>query len=272
MASNTPQHAGSNSNTASLMDRARAYWLPLGSVTLAAGALLIAGLVTAMPKTPAAAALPLSAILVEPEGHDIDRELRHLGLNPSVLVAAGLDATMCASLAARATDHCDAVTYAGLRQAHTAHAVAKAHLQRLQRAFRAGTKSEATQQDLDNAIAAEADARAAIEQKQQALYQAVLEGLDARTIARIESIRSQQGLNYPDYFKVAERTHAQGIALRDAINGVRIDTKLGQEPSDHQQAIIDAQLANPDIAAAKDRYTANLDAVEAAWEGVFQGG
>lgn len=272
MASNTPQHAGSNTNAASLMDRARAYWLPVGSVTLAAGALLIAGLVTAMPKAPAAAAFPLSVILVMPEGHDVDRELRHLGLNPSVLAAAGLDATMCTRLAARAIEHCDAATYAGLRQAHTAHAAAKAHLQKLQRAFRAGTQGEATQQDLDNALAAEADARAALEQKQQALYQAALEGLDARTIARIDSIRNQQGLNYPDYFKVAERTHAQGIALRDAINGVRIDTRLGQEPSDHQQAIIDAQLANPDIAAAKARSETTLQAVQNAWDAAFRGG
>jgi len=245
-------------------------WASMGSVTLAGGALLLAGLVSAA-STSSAASFPLSALAeaLPPELHDVDRELRRVGLDPQSLAAAGLSAADTTALATRAITHLDAATYASLRQAMAAHGSAKAEMQRLQRLFRAGTPGDATQADLDAAVALEASTRATMEARQQDLYDAATLGLGATALARLSAIGDEDQLSYPDYFKVVNRTHAQGIALRNALNGVRIDNDLGQEPSDHHQAIIDAQLADPAINAAKAAYDANLQDIKNAWDGVF---
>ena len=243
-------------------------WLPLGTATLAGGALLLAGLVASPPKS-SAAGFPLGVVVVAPELHDVDRELRRVGLDPACLAAAGADATATTALANRAVAHLDATTYAALQQAIDAHASAEANLDRLRRAFRAGTQGDATQTDLDNAIAAEASARTTMQARQQDLYDAATNGLGNTPLARLGAIKAEDAMAYPDYFKVVARTHAQGIALRDAINGVRIDTKLGHTPSDHHQAIIGAQLADPTIATAKTAYEANLQAITNAWNAVL---
>lgn len=247
-------------------------WLPIGTVTLAGGAMLLAGLVTAPPKTNAAV-LPLGAIteMLAPELHDAERELRRVGLDPESLAAAGLSAHDASALANRAVAHLDVATYSTLLQAIEIHGSAQDEMQHLQRLFRAGTPGSATQTDLDNAIAAEASARATMEARQQDLYDAATLGLSATPLARLDAIGDEDNLAYPDYFKVVGRTHAQGIALRDALNAVRIDTKLGQDPSDHHQAIIDAQLADTTIAAAKTAYDTNITAIHTAWHGVFGG-
>lgn len=246
-------------------------WLPIGTATLAGGALMLAGLVASPPKTNAAM-LPLGALLMAaPEPHDAERELRRVGLDPESLAAAGLNAADTTALASRAVAHLDASTYTSLSQATQAHGTALAEMQRLQRLFRAGTPGSATKTDLDNAVAAEASARATMEARQQDLYNAATLGLEATPLARLGAIGKEHNMAYPDYFKVIERTHAQGIALRDAINGVRIDAKLGQPTSDHHQAIIDAQLANSTIATAKTAYDTNLNNIKNAWNTAFGG-
>ncbi|UYV12375.1 MAG: hypothetical protein NCW75_13885 [Phycisphaera sp.] len=243
-------------------------WLPIGSVTAAAGAMLIAGIITSSPKPTAAGAITARAILrmVTPELHDVDRELRRVGLTPEALAAVGLDATATTALANRAVTHLDVTNYTSLRQAMTAHGSAKAEMQRLQRAFRAGTPGEATQQDLDDAIAREASTRATMEARQGDLYNAATDGLGGNILADLADISSENDLRYPEYYKVADRTHAEAIALRDALNGVRIDAKLGQDPLDHHQTIIGDELAKIDVAAAKTSFDTNLGAIITAWQ------
>ncbi|MFI4915109.1 MAG: hypothetical protein ACIAS6_01205 [Phycisphaerales bacterium JB060] len=243
-------------------------WLPISSVTIAAGALLVAGLVASMPKTSAAGALTAKAIaeMLEPELHDVDRELRVVGLRPEALAAAGLTAAETTALTTRAVAHLDGPTYTSLQQAAEAHSLAKARMKRLQRAFRAGTQGEATRQDLDDAIAAEAAARATLEAHRDDLYDAATDGVSGEALTRLARIQAEADLPYAAYLKVADRTHAQRIALRDALNGVRIDTKLGQEPSAHHQAVIDAQMADPVIAAAKTSSDTHLDSIIDAWK------
>ena len=247
--------------------------LPVGSVTLAAGALLIAGMVASTPKPTAAAALSAKAIahMLEPELHDIERELRRVGLDPEALAAAGLDATATTALANRAVAHLDGATYTSLQQAIDTHGTAKAARQDHQRKFQAGMHENATQNDLNSAVAAEASTRTTLQARQADLYDAATQGLSSDVLARLAAIRAQEDFTYPDYFKVANRSHAQAIALRDAINGVRIDTTLERTPADHHQSVIDAQLANPNIAAAKATSQGNLQAVQDAWEAVFGG-
>ena len=243
-------------------------WLPLGAATIAGGALLLTGLVT-MPRHSTAATFPLKILMVTPEPHDVDRELRRVGLHPHALAAAGLDAPATTALANRAVTHLNTASYTSLRQAMAAHGTAKATLKDLRRKFRAGTQGSASQADLDAAIAAEAAARATLEARQSSLYNAAVAGLDPTARARLNAIQAEADLAYPEYFKVVDRTQAQAIALRDALNGVRIDTKLGHDPSAHHQAVIDAALADPTIAAAKAASDTHLDAVIAAWDGVL---
>jgi len=247
------------------------FWLPVGSVTAAAGALLIAGIISSTPKPTAAGAVTAGTILhiLTPELHDIDRELRRVGIDPECLAAAGFDAGDTAALLNRAVAHLDITNYTSLRQAMDAHGAAKAEVRRLQRDFRAGTPGEATQRDLDTAIALEASTQARLEARQDDLFDAATEGLSGETIAIIGRIKDQGDLTYPDYYKVTDRTHAQAIALRDALSGVRIETKLGQTPSDHHQAVIAAQLADPAIATAKTSSDTYLDAIITAWEAVL---
>lgn len=245
--------------------------VPLGSVTAAAAALLIAGMVASTPK-PSEAAMSAGAIarMLEPQPRDVDRELRRVGIDPEALAASGVDAAATTSLANRALNHLGPARYSELRQAMEAHGQAKAKLDELQRAFRAGTPGDATRSDLDAAIAAEASTLVTLDARQADLYDAATEGLSREVLARLAAIEAQADLAYPEYFKVADRSHAQAIALRDALNGVRIDTKLGQEPSGHHRAVIDAQLADPSIAAAKATSEANLAAIRAAWDAAFR--
>ncbi|UYV13453.1 MAG: hypothetical protein NCW75_04010 [Phycisphaera sp.] len=243
-------------------------WLPVGSVTAAAGAMLIAGFISSTPKPTAAGAFTARAILqmVTPELHDVDRELRRVGITPEALAVVGVDAVGTTGITTKAVTHLDVTNYTSLRQAMAAHGSAKAEMQRLQRAFRAGTPGEATQQHLDDAIALEASTRATMEARQGDLFDAATDGLGGNILADLADIKSERDLRYPEYYKVADRTHAQAIALRDALNGVRIDAKLGQDPLDHHQTIISDELAKIDVAAAKTSFDTNLDAIVTAWQ------
>ncbi len=255
-------------NHATNRSKASALWLPVGSVTAAAGALLIAGIVASTPKPTAAGGFSARAImeLATPEPQDVDRELRRVGITPEALAAAGLTAVDATALTTRAVTHLDVTNYTSLRLAMEAHGNAKAEMQRLERLFRAGTPGDAIQRDLDDAVALEASTRATLEARQQDLFNAATSGLESSVLADIADIDSERDIRYPTYYKVADRTHAEAMALRDALNGVRIDTELGAEPSDHHRGIIDDELAKVDVAAAKANTDTNLDAILAAWK------
>lgn len=252
--------------------RPRTLWLPVGSVTDAAGALLVAGIVASTPKPTAAGAFSARAImeLATPEPQDVDRELRRVGITPEALAAAGLTAADATALTTRAVTHLDATNYTSLRQAMQAHGNAKAEMQRLERLFRAGTPGDAIQQDLDDAVALEASTRTTLEARQQDLFNAATSGLATGVLTDLADIDSERDLRYPTYYKVADRTHAQAIALREALNGVRIDTELGHTPSTHQQGVIDDELAKTDVADAKTNTDTNLQAIITAWKLVLE--
>jgi len=247
----------------------RTLLLPIGGATAAAGALLIAGLVASPPTAPGARAAATGQF--QPEPHDLDRELRRCGLSPEALACAGLTAADAAALVERAQSHLDADGHTALANAIESHTTAASHRDRLERLFRAGTPGGYTQDDL-HAARADADAtRAAMDEKITDLFDAACHSLDAGVVAKIASINAQKDIAYPDYYKVVQRTHAQAVALRNARNAVRIDTELGLEPKAHDQAVINAELARPEIAAAKLAYETNLDTITLAWQNAIEG-
>jgi hypothetical protein len=100
-----------------------------------------------------------------------------------------------------------------------------------------------------------------------AMFEAGAASLSSETKAALVLERtSQLAWGLPLQYLVKDRSEADWVALRDALDNERVSLKLGEDPDPTAQALLATVRADPAIAAAKTNLDTKLGAVTAAWE------
>jgi hypothetical protein len=127
-------------------------------------------------------------------------------------------------------------------------------------------------------VAALIDAKAALASAENARtllldgwLQSATANLSAAKQSTLAMLRENQSWALPIEFLVKERQQSEWIAIRDALSNERIAPKYGDQPDQAQQAALATWRAEAPVAAAKSASTANLTAVESAWDSATGG-
>jgi len=100
-----------------------------------------------------------------------------------------------------------------------------------------------------------------------AMFDAGTASLSSETKATLVLERtSQLAWSLPMTYLVKDRTQADWVALRDALDNERVSAKLGEDPDQAAQALLATVRADSTIATAKTNLDTKLGAVTAAWE------
>lgn len=108
-------------------------------------------------------------------------------------------------------------------------------------------------------------AQSALSSLHDEAFDAAVDGLSEAKQSLAANVRANSAWKFKPYFLVVNRTEANWIALRDALDEQRIATKYGESTSSAALAIISAALADQDVASAKVNYDSNLSSIETAW-------
>jgi hypothetical protein len=188
------------------------------------------------------------------------------GLDPAALTAAGVTSQELPGVLSDARDYLTE-HIADLRAAASSAASNSHTADRLTRAAQAGV---ASQDDLAQLATAQANAATASGQRAT-----ILGALRAAAIADLSEAKRSAILTLagagagdrvlPIQYRLASRTEAETVALRDALANVRIAAKLGSEADGESTSLVNAANANQDTAAAAARLS-GLPAITTAWE------
>lgn len=200
----------------------------------------------------------------EPPAVDALVPLIRCGLDAQALAAAGVSANQATVIAQNAKAAMQAAPTA-LSAADVAFASAQAAADTLQRKIQSGRASSEEVASYASIAAAAATKKSDREAVIAALLSAGTTGLDAGTIAKLQTIRTNRAAwDLPIEFLVVNRSQADWVKLRDALANERISAKF-EEPADQALA---AQLAtwraDQTVAAAKTGLNSNLSLVDAA--------
>jgi hypothetical protein len=186
------------------------------------------------------------------------------GLDPASLTAAGVTAQEIPSVLSDAREYLD--EHMGTLRSAESSATAQAQIiTRITRAVQAGT---ASQEDVTALAAAKSDYATASAQRESifaALRTAALEGVNEAKRTGVATLTAARDSELPIQYRMADRSTAESVALRDALANVRIANKLGTEPDSESAVIVNTANAHPAVAAATARMS-GVDAVAVAWK------
>jgi hypothetical protein len=248
-------------------------WRAGAVLNLALGAAALSGIVI-MASVSATKALrevnglttsPAPLVNMAPTPQQIELELLRVGLNPKTLACAGCIQADVSTLVSKAQAHL-ATGYEGLSQAQSEYEQAKFERDRLQRVVRAGTASQEQIQQLAAAETTLATKSAALDTARAGLFDAATESLESGCLATVEIIRGQDRWSFPSHFKAASRSHADAIALRNALANIRINPEYGLDVDPAAQTLVEDELEKPAVATAKAAYDARYAGLKSQWE------
>jgi hypothetical protein len=84
-------------------------------------------------------------------------------------------------------------------------------------------------------------------------------------------LRTNAAHELPVEFLVKERSEAEWVAIRKALNNERICAKYGDDPDPAKQAALSTWKSDAAVAAAKSACTTGLASVQDAWNAATGG-
>lgn len=225
---------------------------------------LLAPLFTVLAAGPVlmwATASSSSATLLE---SDAGAALRRLELTPTTFAAVGASTAETTE----AVDDMSSWLDSNVGEIAAADA-AVASTKQAWSAMRAKIRSgQASQQEIDSLASLES-AKNAAESARSGLFSsavaATLADLSEDQRALAANVRENCHWRLPTHFLVTDRSEADWVALRDALDQQRIAAKYGEETSSAALAVISAALVDEDVAAAKVSLDSSLGSIQTAW-------
>lgn len=188
--------------------------------------------------------------------------LLRTGLSAETLCAAGITSVQVPALIGAFEGQYNAVTLAGLDQAYVQ---AKGTRDELVRKVRSGL---GTSSDVTALAQAETDftsAKNAREGYVNGLRGTALATVSAAQAAIVQTIQANNSWGFPAQYLVKNRSEANWVALRDALDTKRIASQYGEPYPLEAQTFLAGVDAEPEIAAAKVLLDTNLASVQTAW-------
>jgi hypothetical protein len=192
--------------------------------------------------------------------------LYRAGLQPENLTAAGVSAesttTLVGNVKAWLAQNASTLSSADSRLGSAVPAK-----ESLWRKVQSGLGSHDDVASLDAAVTEYNAALAGQASTVSSMFDAGTASLSSDTKATLVLERtSQLAWGLPLQYLVKDRSEADWVALRDALDNERVSAKLGEDPDPADQALLATVRADPAIAAAKTNLDTKLGAVTAAWE------
>jgi hypothetical protein len=188
------------------------------------------------------------------------------GLQPESLAAAGVSAESTTTLVGNVKTWL-AQNASMLSAADTRLGSAVPAKEALWRKVQSGLGSHDDVTSLDAAVTEFNAALAGQASTVSAMFDAGTASLSSQTKATLALERtSQLAWGLPMQYLVKDRSQADWVALRDALDNERVSAKLGEDPDQAMQALLATVRADSAIATAKTSLDTKLGAVTAAWE------
>ena len=190
------------------------------------------------------------------------------GLSPEALTAVGVTVLQVDGIVA-AFQSAVAGNPQLLPTAEAAYAAAKTESDRLRRLIESGQSSEVAeyQSQMQALATAMADRQAALD----FFTSSAVAGLTQTQRADLATLQGNRNWEMPIEFKIVDRTEAEWVALRKALDNEKVCAKYGTTPSVSQQALLATLRANQKVAAAKVNLETNGSAVKASWTSAATG-
>ncbi len=198
------------------------------------------------------------------------RALALAGITPETLAAAGVAAESVEGVIDDAREHL-AEHGTALWAAMDAHREAVADRDTRLRKVVSGVASQNEKSAADSACSALSSACSGRDSALDGLYAAATAGLGSEQKAVLAVLRANKGRDLPVKYKTAARTDAEWTALRDALAGVRIANKTGEEVAEADTTLVSNTDAENAVSAAATGLGNNLAGVSSAWESAVAG-
>lgn len=200
-----------------------------------------------------------------PSSQQVIEALIRAGLQPDALAAAGVSSndvsTIVNNVKTLLTD-----SPSDLSSADSGVATNRPNVERLERLIRGG---QGTEQDLSSLATARSNLNTALSNRQTALdaiFNAGAFNLSNDQKARLSKVRANRTWEVSLEFTVVDRTDAQWLALRDALENEHIATHDGADPDEGAQELLTTARADTTVVAAASGLLNNLAGIKAAWD------
>lgn len=232
------------------------------TIITVAAAVLAAGSVFSVAALTAAgtAERPARSGMVPP--HEIAATLTLAGISPESLAAAGVSPLECQGL----FDAANAYALGADRLAILREAIGE-----LNRAKEQVVRPPANIRDIPP------DQRVSVAQRQAAVEVLIAQAFDAVTgqltegqTARLRSLRANARWSIPTPYLVTERSRAQWLELRSALDARALAERRSAEIDPHSAQVLAAADADAATAAARLDLAANREAIQALWDARFR--
>jgi hypothetical protein len=212
------------------------------------------------------------AVRAAPSGPTTDLRVALLrcGLGAEALAAAGCTAQETSALV-DAFSEAMASQPGVLNQKDEAFASARVTKEELERKVASGLATPEQVTALATAKSALASAETARAQVLDGLFEDATAHLSAAKIATLSMLRTNAAHDLPVEFLVKERSEAEWVAIRKALNNERICAKYGDEPDPAKQQALAGWKADGAVAAAKSASMTGLAGVQEAWNAATGG-
>jgi hypothetical protein len=200
---------------------------------------------------------------------EVEVMLLRVGLSPQVLATAGLASNAVQTVFSAEQQDLEAAT-AMLASRDAACASAKREVDQLRRKVQSG---QASPEEISQLAAAKTELAAATSSRDAFLagiLTGVCENTSAPARASIQSmIASKRWKTIPLPYRVAERTEAEWLQIRDAVAAKRTHEKFGDDVPAEVTQFLASLDADQGVAAAASNSGSCLAGVQALWDGVF---
>ena len=152
-----------------------------------------------------------------------------------------------------------------LKQKDEACAAARVAKEDLERKVASGLATQEQVAALATAKTTLTSSIAARDQLLSAWFTDATENLSAGKLSTLTMLRTNAAHELPVEFLVKERSEAEWVAIRKALNNERICAKYGDEPDPAKQQALAVWKADGAVAAAKSASVTGLAGVQEAW-------
>jgi hypothetical protein len=196
--------------------------------------------------------------------------LLRCGLGAEALAAAGCTAQETSALV-DAFSEAMASQPSALEQKDAAYASARVTKEELERKVATGLATPEQITALGTAKSTLASAESARAQLLNGFFEGATAHLSAAKIATLSMLRANAAHELPIEFLVKERSQAEWLAIRKALNNERICAKYGDPPDAAKQAALATWKSDATVSAAKSACTSGLASVQDAWDAATGG-
>jgi hypothetical protein len=212
----------------------------------------------------------MGMVAYAPTASELETALMRTGITPEALAAAGLNAGQVTTLVSNVRGFLTSNPTA-LTGADADYSEVKPTKDRLERKVESGRATQEEIADYQNAVQALQGAKMTRRSALNAVFSAAIEDLPDDRVITLTIIRANimdnGWANYPmQYLVRSDRTQAQWVELREALDNAYVSDKYNEAPDDAMQTVLANEHANMAVSLASTNLRTNLTTVTTAWE------